>query len=124
MGIKINAQKGENSEYVHAVWKICCLAIERCLSPFKILKWTYPLTKDFRIQRKLLKILHGFTLNVIKNKKNNVVIRETTNKLAFLDMLLKFHDDEGIKLLQEEIREEVDTFMFAVRKIKYKLIKS
>lgn len=78
-----------------------------------------------RRQRKCLKVLHGFSDQVIASKRielaNQVDINqneETANetgekrKLAFLDMLLQSTID-GQRLSDTDIREEVDTFMFA-----------
>lgn len=82
-------------------------------------------------QRAVLKILHGFTDNVIQKRRqellaisinNNKTAEELTNenddigiksKSAFLDVLLQ--SKVNGKLLQDfEVREEVDTFMFEV----------
>lgn len=38
----------------------------------------------------------------------------TKKRRAFLDMLLKTVDDEGNKMSNKDIQEEVDTFMFEV----------
>ncbi|KAJ3656432.1 hypothetical protein Zmor_015512 [Zophobas morio] len=110
MGTKINAQSGHNIAYVQSVRNMCKTVIERAFSPFKIHDVFYWLTRDYYKQQKALKILHGFTMNVINSKKDRPV-RNDEKKTAFLDALLKFFQKDDY-LSISEIREEVDTFMF------------
>lgn len=76
---------------------------------------------------KIIKVLHDFTNKVIIQRrehllKNNGCDNERhsrdnnigmSKKMAFLDILLQATID-GVPLSNTEIREEVDTFMFAV----------
>ncbi|CAC5409593.1 CYP4V2 [Mytilus coruscus] len=133
MGRTINAQNDDDSEYVKAVYKITEIILTRQRSP-----WFWP---DFMFNTigagkehdRLLKILHGFTEKVIKEKSaefskkqadgltmedilNNHDDDETSyisreKRLAFLDMLL-CSTVQGESLSFMDIREEVDTFMF------------
>lgn len=73
-----------------------------------------------------MKILHGFTDSVIAKRKsellNSMQDQADNNdnefgikkKTAFLDLLLQSSIDSQ-PLSNEDIREEVDTFMFEVR---------
>ena len=69
---------------------------------------------------KCLKVLHGFTDNVIKSRRDELLTRSQENasvnfdgkkKQALLDILLQ-STIGGAPLSNADIREEVDTFMF------------
>ena len=115
MGTKIDVQSGHNLHYVKSVKEICKIAIERAFNLFRASSLTFRLCKDYYKQKEALKVLHGFTSEVLNSKKGQV-FEKTTKKMAFLDLLLKFSRDEDV-LSNDEIREEVDTFMFEVKLI-------
>lgn len=77
------------------------------------------LTNDKVEQEKLLKILHGETRRVIKLRRKFLNDQQETdllvgkNRLAFLDMLL-LSQKNGSNISDENIQEEVDTFMYGV----------
>lgn len=85
----------------------------------------WELSGQSRMQRAILKVLHQFTENVIKERRlklngmvNNNSIESINDigikqKRAFIDILLSSTID-GQPLSDKDIREEVDTFMFEV----------
>lgn len=124
MGITINAQENDKSEYVKSVKEMGRIVTNRSISPLKQYDFFFHLSNDYKTQKKALKILHGTTNKVInqrrnenENKGNKEVNQDefgTKKRLAFLDLLLQAKSPDGSTLKDFEIREEVDTFMFEV----------
>lgn len=80
--------------------------------------FVFKLTGYHAKQKKLLKILHGFTDKVIVSRRNELIktINNNTNssneRTDLINILLQSSID-GKPLSNLDIREEVDTFMFA-----------
>ncbi|XP_069680185.1 cytochrome P450 4C1-like [Periplaneta americana] len=125
MGVSVNAQEDETSEYVTSVYKMSELVRDRMERPWLHPDFLHQLSSNGRKQKKCLKILHGFTNKVIQERKLKVKSQQgqqsqereedevlgKKKRMAFLDLLLEVSEG-GTKLTDEEIREEVDTFMF------------
>ncbi|XKL63085.1 hypothetical protein PGB90_005449 [Kerria lacca] len=122
MGVPVYAQNETKSEYVKAIYEISELTVLRARKPWL---WYTPIFKfsdDGKKYFESLNILHSFSRKVIQDRKQ-YLSKEMTQKLsdtdeigtkkrlAFLDLLLEAAAD-GDVLTDEEIREEVDTFMF------------
>ncbi|XP_055638015.1 cytochrome P450 4d1-like [Toxorhynchites rutilus septentrionalis] len=123
MGTKVNAQMNSDSNYVRAVKDMSCVVHQRVYNLIARNSFSFQYTRYRKMQDRALKVLHGYTDSVIRSRridhrqaqtatndddKNEIGIRK---KVAFLDMLLQATVD-GRPLTDEEIREEVDTFMF------------
>lgn len=126
MGMKMDAQINSESTFVKAIKDMCTVVNLRAFKIWLMTDFLLNLTKYGAMQKKALAILHGTTNEVIKrrreelkNKKSKTDLTPKTDddenlyqkrRLAFLDLLLE--SAEGAALSDEDIREEVDTFMF------------
>ncbi|XP_014485091.1 PREDICTED: cytochrome P450 4C1-like [Dinoponera quadriceps] len=118
MGVNIRAQEVV-TEYSTTIHRLSKLTLERLFTPWYWMDWLYysmPVGKEYK---SALNILHGFTKEVINKKK---VIRKTKNgkgddtgkqrRKAFLDLLLDQNEKDNAPLTEDELRAQVDTFMF------------
>ncbi|RWS10703.1 cytochrome P450 monooxygenase-like protein, partial [Dinothrombium tinctorium] len=136
MGVSIDAQQCPNSQYINSVFDASEKIQNRFFSILHKLDFIYFRSQSGKQFMKSVEFMRNFTLNVI-NKKKEQMLREKKDdkksnddessdviffgsrkkKMAFIELLLKHHLDtlkaDGSSELEiEDIREEVDTFMF------------
>ncbi|GCB73373.1 hypothetical protein scyTo_0002508 [Scyliorhinus torazame] len=125
MDKKVYAQSKSDSEYVHAIYKMSDLVHRRQKMPWFWPDFLFNTFGEGRAHDKALKILHTFTEKVIAERFCKTGNSEEVNHSdsdsnssrvkkhrAFLDLILNTTDESGKKLSLQDIREEVDTFMF------------
>uniref|UniRef100_A0A8C3MUX4 Uncharacterized protein n=1 Tax=Geospiza parvula TaxID=87175 RepID=A0A8C3MUX4_GEOPR len=111
-------QRSVNSHYyIRAVFDLSYLLSDRIRNfPFKIV--FYDFTHNGRTFQDACKLAHTHTDQVIKERKmllsNEKELEKIQKKkqLDFLDILLCSKDENGAALSDEDLRAEVDTFMF------------
>ncbi|XP_077286806.1 cytochrome P450 4c3 isoform X2 [Arctopsyche grandis] len=125
MGRKVNAQSNSDSEYVKAIYEMGNIILNRQSKIWMQPNWIFKMTNDYVDHQRCLKILHDFSYKVIRERKEEIAKEKIKNsdgrnedddsfckkKLAFLDLLIEASKD-GAVLSTDDIREEVDTFMF------------
>ncbi|KFD57384.1 hypothetical protein M514_01895 [Trichuris suis] len=129
MGRHVDAQKDSESAYVRAVYTLNGIIHRRQRNPLLRSDFVHRLFSDGKEQERCLKILHSFTWKVIRERREEVqrlggwtkvLNRELSSydfdmcsqkrRLAFLDLLLQMTEQGN--LTDQDVREEVDTFMF------------
>ena len=117
--------------YIKAVCDMVQLSTDRFMNPLYHSDWLYALTPSGYRTRKACKIFHDYSTAIIQERKKvlgldtrlktrKTIEREelvdkvykTRKYLDFLDVLLTTVDEDGKGLSDQEVRDEVDTFMF------------
>nr|CAD7594839.1 unnamed protein product [Timema genevievae] len=129
MGRSVNAQGDSDSQYVKAIYEISSIVQCRQAKMWLQPDWLFKMTSLSNKHDNCVKILHGFSNKVIRERKEEIrrqkeeklcsspsaedeaLIYGRKKRLAFLDLLIEASQD-GAVLCNEDIREEVDTFMF------------
>ncbi|XP_046483858.1 cytochrome P450 4c3 isoform X1 [Neodiprion pinetum] len=120
MGYHMNAQTNCGNEYVLAVDKMTSIVQKRFIT-----FWAHPdilfnRTSWATEQQAALEVIHNFTNKVIAERKAEWKLKHDGNfnetprkRQALLDHLLEVSQCGNTLLTDEDIREEVNTFMFA-----------
>jgi cytochrome P450 family 4 len=140
MGRQIHAQSNSESEYVKAVYQMGAIILKRQVKMWIQPDIFFRFSKYYNNHQKCIKILHEVSYKVIRERKTELQKQKLTEnlrnhmegsheetglnedwkqnladgkkkRLAFLDLLIVASQD-GKVLSDEDIREEVDTFMF------------
>jgi len=105
-------------EYKKAVHDFGETFAHRVAHPWLFVPFIYKRSQTYEDNTKIIKTLHDFSTNVIKEKKMIYGKNEGKNasysqrkRLALLDLMLKAKND-GADIDDEGIREELDTFIF------------
>ncbi|XP_072130784.1 cytochrome P450 4T8 [Mobula birostris] len=113
-----NCQIASDNSYIQAVYRLCFLSNQRFrIFPYHSNLIYYLSLSGFRF-RKACNLAHRHTEEVIRQRKETLKDVKELEKikdkrcLDFLDILLCATDEDGKGLSDEEIRAEVDTFMF------------
>ncbi|XP_019864629.2 cytochrome P450 4C1 isoform X2 [Aethina tumida] len=117
MGTKVNALDDQNqNQYVQGVNKMLQIFGNRFFTPWKRIEFLFTtFASDGPIYKKIIEVSQNFTNSVIQQKMANQKQSTETwddcgikKKIALIDTLIKPEN----RLTQEEIRAEIDTFMF------------
>ncbi|KAH8380304.1 hypothetical protein KR009_009855, partial [Drosophila setifemur] len=126
MGTKIYAQSNERTPYADAVDKCTAMMSWRFMSVYLQSEVLFTLTHPHLKwrQTQLIRTMHEFTIKVIEQRRQALEEQQkktrsvdtaddvgSKRRMALLDVLMMATVD-GKPLTNDEIREEVDTFMF------------
>ncbi|KAL1490373.1 hypothetical protein ABEB36_013082 [Hypothenemus hampei] len=122
MGVKLGIQKGFHKDYLDAVAFMGFLIMKKIFDPLVSINPFYRLTPLYFKEKQCLDLIHQVSNNIIKERKcemkDNLNMNQEDDigrkqKLAFLDLLITYRDENGKPLSDDVIQSEVDTLMFA-----------
>uniref|UniRef100_A0A0C9R7T7 CYP4C1_7 protein n=3 Tax=Fopius arisanus TaxID=64838 RepID=A0A0C9R7T7_9HYME len=132
MGTKFDGEDEAQNEYRKGIYDLGSLFYWRATKPWLKSDLIFSMTKNGKRQAKIVKRLHDFTMEIIKERKQyhhstggkylnefsthdtesrNPSATKNRRRLAFLDLLIAASSKEQ-EIDDRGIREEVDTFVF------------
>ncbi|KAK3084162.1 hypothetical protein FSP39_009268 [Pinctada imbricata] len=90
--------------------------VQTTSNPLKYPDWIYHFTQDGKDEKRLCDYVHKFAEDIIAARRKSLTEDQGQLQkchLDFLDILITAKDQDGLGLSDEDIRAEVDTFLFA-----------
>ncbi|XP_012539146.2 cytochrome P450 4C1 isoform X2 [Monomorium pharaonis] len=127
MGVDIHAQEVE-TKYTSALLEVSDLMFDRFFTPWYWIDWLYFSLPVGKKMKSRIDILHKFATEIINKKKTERQLESDHTEVknedddmnigkkkrkAFLDLLLDQNEKTDTPLTDDELRSQVDTFMFA-----------
>lgn len=134
MGVTNTNDGSESQRYVKNVNSVAERIVRRSQAPWLVLDCLYYRTEDGRQYQKNVSAIHAFTTKVISKRREEIINEihaanskkdntpkmdddlhltgRTFKRLTFIDILLRYSIEVDSTLTTDDIREEVDTFMF------------
>ncbi|KAG8191701.1 hypothetical protein JTE90_016486 [Oedothorax gibbosus] len=114
VGTHIGAQDNENHEYIKGLRSTFFAAFQRTIKLWYWPEFTFRYSEEGNIFYRSLKYTHDLRNLVLQRKKKEYHFRGTDERgpKSLMDNLLSFHMEKK-NLTEEDIKEEVDTFLAA-----------
>ncbi|XP_074037552.1 probable cytochrome P450 4s3 isoform X2 [Leptinotarsa decemlineata] len=111
MGVSLSSRGTQGDLYIRNIQNICKVMINRFKLPYERIHWIFYFTNDYRTQQRSIKMVNSFFDDIFEEKLRRVDDEmKIDGKRALLDVLIQFH--KSSILTKENIRDEVNTFMF------------
>ncbi|XP_066479078.1 cytochrome P450 4B1-like [Tiliqua scincoides] len=113
-----NCQTDRNNSYINTVLGLTFKFYQRLKNPIYHNDLMYWCSSPGRQFHKACRLAHNHTVKVIRERRESLKNEQELEKilkkrrLDFLDILLCAKDEHGTSLSDEDLRAEVDTFMF------------
>ncbi|KAH8034295.1 hypothetical protein HPB51_022748 [Rhipicephalus microplus] len=112
MGIKLDEEAVKKTGFLEVNDEIATAIITRMMNIHHWPEFIYKRTEDGRKFYEKLELIKKYTRDILSCRKKTYKTEgdQAAQKKSFMDILLRMHMEEGI-FTEEEIREEVNTFM-------------
>jgi len=114
--LESNCQTEKETEYAEAINELQQLWMERALNPMHFFEIIYRHSAKGKRFKQMCNVAHVHTEAIIRKRQASIDSKTVVSERKyrdFLDTLITARDDQGNGLTFEEIRNEVDTFLFA-----------